>query len=179
MSVDHRSPELDRLLAELRSPLLKQLAAYWLQRRDGARVTRRSAIDPRDFPSLLQHIFLYDYDPATRRLTLRLAGEEIRRMLPRSNPGARLDEIIPPAYFPTVEARYRRVCEEPAIMHAVGRVFLNLGGTGSGERILLPLAGDDGVVRQMLGATLYQLGDRYLGGTEFDREEVAIGFAAL
>lgn len=168
-----------KLLASIRSPLLQRLVSYWFERRGGAPVTPRREIGPADFPALLPHVFLYDYDPAIRGLTLRLAGEEIRRILPNSLPGTPIEQIIPAVSLDSVLGRYRRVCEEPAILHATGRVFLNLGGTGVGERVCLPLAGADGSVRQMIGATIYNLGDHLHDGSTFAREEVAITFTPL
>src|SRR3546814_9211418 len=81
-------------------------------------------------------------------------------MLPNSVAGTPLDRIMPARSLPEVLARYRRVCEQPAIGMAAGRVFLSLGGSGVGERLLLPLADATGQVFQMLGATLYQIGER-------------------
>jgi hypothetical protein len=159
--------------------LLRAFVAHWYAQRDGHTVTRRADISITRFASLLPHIFLYDYDTSTRDLTLRLAGEEIRRILPNSRPGTPLAQIMPAEFFTPVLERYRRVCEEPAIMLATGRVFLRLGGTGVGERVLLPLADPHGRVHQMLGATLYQIGDLLPDGSLFAREDVATRFFPL
>lgn len=164
----------------IRAPELRAFAEHWFAcRRAGERVTRRSDLDIFHLPALIPCLFLYDYDPATRGFTLRVAGEEIRRLLPHSLPGTPLEQIMPPALLPVVQERYRRVCEEPAILHGIGRVFVNLGGSGVGERIVLPLAGADGRVNQMIGATIYAFGDRLENGSTFAREEVAITFIPL
>jgi hypothetical protein len=163
----------------VRSPRLKQLIAYWFDRRSEAAVTKRSAIDPLDFPALLPRIFLYDYDPVARRFVLRLAGEEIRNLLPNSTPGTPIEQIMPAAELDNVLARYGRVCEEPAIMHAAGRVFLKLGGSGVGERVVLPLAGEDGKVRQMIGATIYDIDRALPDAGILDHGEVAVSFLPL
>jgi len=164
--------ELDRFLQKIHAPLLRDFVAQWYSRRDGRTVTRRQDFDIFQFRALLPYLFLYDYDAATRGLTLRLAGEEIRRLLPNARPGTPLDRIMPAGYVAPVLERYRRVCEEPAIILTTGRVFLNLDGTGVGERILLPLADADGRIYQMLGATLYQLGDHLHDGSLFAGEDV-------
>lgn len=168
-----------QILASIRSPLLHSLVSCWLERRGTARVTRRVDIGPADFPALLPHVFLYDYDPDSSGLTLRLAGEEIRRILPNSLPGTPIERIIPSVSLDTVLARYRRVCTEPAMLHATGRIFLSLGGTGVGERVCLPLKGPDGKIRQMIGATIYNLGDHLHDGSTFTREEVTLTFTPL
>lgn len=167
-------------LLPIQAPLLKDFVGYWYDsRRADAPVTRRDDFDIFHIPALVPHLFLYDYDPTQRSFLLRVAGEEIRRLLPSSRPGVALEQIMPSAALPAVQERYRRVCEEPAILHAIGRVFFNLGGSGVGERIVLPLADADGKVHQLLGATIYTLGDQNEQGRIFEREEVTLTFASL
>lgn len=172
-------PAIEKIHQTVHAPLLRELAAYWYAQRGANVVTRRSDFDVFRFASLLPHMFLYDYDSRTRDLTLRLAGEEIRRMLPNSVAGTPLDRIMPAQALPEVQARYRRVCEQPAVSLVVGRVFLSLGGSGIGERLLLPLADSSGKVFQMLGATIYQVGDALDAGSTFAREEVQTTFFPL
>ncbi|HLT79078.1 MAG TPA: PAS domain-containing protein [Ferrovibrio sp.] len=167
------------ILDYIRSPRLRRLAETWFARRGDARVTRREDIGPADFPALLPHVFLYDFEPETRRLTLRLAGEEIRNLMPKAARGLTLEEIVPEAALETVRGRYLRVCEEPAIMHAAGRVFLDPQATGSGERLLLPLGDATGAVRQMIGATIYVLPDLRRDDSVFAHEEVETTFFPL
>lgn len=164
----------------IRAPLLADFVRYWLEcRRPGDVVTRRADFDIFHLRPLVPHLFLYDFDAGDRSFTLRVAGEEIRRLLPNSTAGTQLEHIMPPAVLPTVLERYRRVCEEPAIMHAIGRVFLNLGGMGVGERIALPLADKYGHVYQLLGATLYQHGSALDDGSPFERGEVSLTYIPL
>ncbi|MBP7063783.1 PAS domain-containing protein [Ferrovibrio sp.] len=46
--------------AHVKDGLLRDLLAYYLARRDGARVPLRSRIAPMDFPKLLSNVFLYE-----------------------------------------------------------------------------------------------------------------------
>jgi hypothetical protein len=166
-------------LKPIRASLLRDFVRYWLEcRAEGAVVTRRADFDIFHLRALIPHLFLYDYNPSDQGFTLRVAGEEIRRLLPNSVAGMPLDRIMPPAFFTEVHNRYRQVCERPAILHAIGRVFLNLGGSGVGERIALPLADEQGKVYQLLGATLYELGDQR-HGSRFEREEFTLTFTPL
>lgn len=142
-------------------------------------MTRREDFDLFHLPALVPHLFLYDFDPAQRSFVLRVAGEEIRRLLPNSRPGVPLEKIMPPAALAAVLDRYRRVCETPAIMHAIGRVFVKLGGSGIGERIVMPLADANGRVHQLPGATIYGLGGQNEQDRVFEREEVTLTFAPL
>lgn len=166
-------------LKPIQAALLQDFVRHWLDcRRRGEAVTRRADFDIFRLRALVPNLFLYDYNPGDRSFTLRVAGEEIRRLLPNSIAGMPLNRIMPPAFFPEVLRRYRRVCEEPAALHAIGRVFLNLGGAGIGERIVLPLADEQGKVYQLLGATLYELGD-HKDGSHFEREEFTLTFIPL
>src|SRR3546814_14130874 len=108
--------------------MLRAFVAYWYAQRGANLVTRRADFEIFRFAPLLPHIFLYDYDSRTRELTLRLAGEEIRRMLPNSVAGTPLDRIMPARALPAVRARYRRVCEPPGMRQAAGRVVLRQNG---------------------------------------------------
>lgn len=160
--------------------MLQGFVGHWLDRRHAASVvTRREDFDLFHLPALVPHLFLYDFDPAQRSFVLRVAGEEIRRLLPHSRPGVPLEQIMPPAALATVQERYRRVCETPAIMHAIGRVFVKLGGTGIGERIVMPLADANDRVHQLLGATIYDLDGQNGQDRVFEREEVTLTFASL
>ena len=169
---------LENILQAIRTPGLRDLVSHWYRCRKGHLVTRRSDFDIFGIAALLPYVFLYDYDRRTRNLILRLAGEEIRRLLPNSVAGTPLERIMPPQVLPEVLARYRRVCEQPSIGLVAGRVFLNLGGSGVGERLLLPLADAEGHVHQMLGATFYQLDDGP-DGQQFAREDVSSSFFPL
>ena len=141
--------------AHVRDPRLRRFLAHYLGLRQGRRIPRRDQISPLDFPDLLSSVFLYEFDPASQDFHIRLAGDHIARMLQTARAGARLSEVFPPAAFPIVLERYRRVCLTPSVMHNVGRVFHNLGGSGYGERIAMPLLGEDGTPAFFLGATCY------------------------
>jgi hypothetical protein len=168
------------VLQSIHAPLLRDFVRYWLDcRQPGTMVTRRADFDIFHIPALVQHLFLYDFDAQARHFVLRVAGEEIRRILPHSLPGTPLERIIPPAVLAQVQERYCRVCEEPAMLHSMGRVFLNLGGTGVGERVVLPLADERGAVYQLLGATIYQLGSSLDDGSTFAHEEVTLTYFPL
>lgn len=150
-------PQLPDLAAfgHVKDGLLRDLLAYYLAQRAGARVPLRSRIAPMDFPKLLSNVFLYEYVAADDDFHMRLAGEEIRTMLQTTRPGAKLAEVFPPEIAAMVRERYRQVCRESCVMHNIGQVFERMGGSGQGERIVMPLADDQGAVRFLLGATVY------------------------
>ncbi|WP_341705551.1 PAS domain-containing protein [Ferrovibrio sp.] len=171
--------DIQPILQNIHASVLRDFVAHWHAQRGGRPVPRRQDLDIFLFPQLLPHVFLYDYLPGPRDLVLRLAGEEIRRRLPDALPGQPLAAIMPPDALPIVQRYYRRVCEEPSIMWAAGRVFAALGDSGVGERICLPLADGDGRIFQMLGITLYQQGDHLPDGSAVASEEIDTVFFPL
>lgn len=144
----------------VQDPLLRELLAYYLARRAGARVPLRSRIAPMDFPKLLSNVFLYEYVAADDDFHIRLAGEEIRTMLQTTRQGSKLAEVFPPEIAAIVRERYLQVCRDSSVMHNIGLVFERMGGSGQGERIAMPLADDQGAVRFLLGATVYHFPQR-------------------
>lgn len=64
-------------LDHLRDRRIRDLAAYWLEKRDVGPVPQRRNIDPVDIPWALPFIWLCDYLPEERDFAYRLAGEAI------------------------------------------------------------------------------------------------------
>lgn len=112
-----------------------------------------------DFPKLLSSVFLYEYDKAAGDFRMRLAGNTIAEMLQTVKAGALLSEVFPPNVHPTMLERYRRVCFQRSVMHNIGNVFHQMGGTGIGERIVMPLLDEHDEPNFFLGATMYPLPD--------------------
>ena len=52
-------------------------------------------------------------------------------------------------------ARYTRTLTEPAIVRAIGAVYVAAGRLTQGERLALPMLGRSGLTDTMLGATFY------------------------
>ena len=153
----------------VRDPCLRRFLAHYLDLRNGRRVPYRNQISPIDFPDLLGIVFLYEFDPVSQDFYIRLAGDHVARMLRTARAGSKLSEVFPPDALP--------ICLTPCVMHNVGRVFHNLGGTGTGERIAMPLLGDDGEPAFFLGATTYSLAPDPAHGT--DETPVRITYTPL
>ena len=127
---------------------------------------------------MLSDVFLYEFDPATQDFHIRLAGDHVARMLRTTRSGARLSEVLPPEALPIVLERYLRICTTPCVMHNIGRVFHNLGGTGSGERIAMPLIGDSGTPSFFFGATSYAV-EADADATEDHDDPVTVTYTPL
>lgn len=118
---------------------------------------KRSAIDPTAIGPILSSVWMCDYLPDGRRLRMRLVGEDINRLYGRNVTNCMFEEIIAPGLLPELMQRYRRVVEEPAIMHNAGNIYLASDRSEVGERLVLPLADDSGAVRHVIGASVYRM----------------------
>lgn len=133
---------------------LRRLLQHWLDRRIGRPVPSRASIDPAELGSLLSSIWMCDYLPQGRRFRMRLAGEDINRVYGRSINQCDFEEIIAPDMLDHVLFLYRRVIEEPAILHCSGHIYLASGRSRVGERLVLPLTDDSGAVMHAIGASI-------------------------
>jgi len=144
--------------AHVKDARLAGLLAYYLDLRQGMQVPRRNQVSPLDFPHLLGNVFLYEVTGDGDYL-IRLAGDEIARMLQTTRAGSRLSAVFPPDAFPLVAERFDRICETRSVMHNIGQVFHRVGGSGHGERIVMPLLDETSLPRFLLGATVYAVAD--------------------
>jgi hypothetical protein len=139
-----------------KSDIVRSSYEYWLSKRAGARLPRRSDIRAEEIPRLLPYLFLVDVvraridDPPAFRF--RLAGTQIAVWAGRDYTGAMLDE---PSYGPNwrqVHDIYANVVatREPAYSEYSapwqGREFLTY------ERIIAPLSGDGETIDMLFGA---------------------------
>ena len=164
--------------AHVKDERLRRLLRHWLERRGDGLTPRRSAIDPTAIAPILSIIWLCDFLPADRRFRMRLAGEEINQLYGRNVTQCSFEEIIAPALLDDVMGRYRRVVEEPAILHCSGHVYLASNRSDVGERLVLPLSDDSGAVLHMIGATVYRL-ELKLGEGPITRESMTETFTPL
>ncbi|GHD53895.1 hypothetical protein GCM10017083_30810 [Thalassobaculum fulvum] len=145
--------------SRVRAPKLRRLINLWHAARDGdAGMPRKARIDPIDLAraGLLPQIWLVERQP-DRRLVYRLAGEEINAVFGRSVAGAALEDLIERSQAEVVVGRWNRVLDEALVMHAVGEVYSDAGNLYSGERVVLPLADEQGAPMFLIGATEYRL----------------------
>ena len=96
----------------VRHPELRRLVRYYRDACGGGRMITRAALDPMLLKSMLPRVFYYDYDAATDDFRLRLAGEEIRAVLPSAKRGARVADIIPASSVDRIRGYFRRVVKE-------------------------------------------------------------------
>lgn len=134
---------------------LQRLFDYWNSKRRGRLMPSRGDIDPLEIGWALPYIFLVDYDP-TRGITYRLAGGHVAGIFGHGNlKGLQPRDFLPPDRADVIEAAFRRVIEEPAVMVMRGMVYLRVDRLPMGERIFLPLAdAESGAGNGALGMTV-------------------------
>ena len=174
---DSRALGLDAF-AHVKDERLRRLLRHWLERRGDGLTPERSAIDPTAIAPILSSIWLCDYLPADRRFRMRLAGEEINQIYGRNVTQCSFEEIIAPALLDDVMRRYRRVVEEPAILHCDGNIYLASNRSEVGERLVLPLCDDSGGMMHAIGASVYRM-ELKVGEGPITRESMTETFTPL
>ena len=136
---------------------LYALYEYWLRLARGARgLPARESFDPMHLPRLLPYIWVIEVDGRSNRFRLRLAGEEINVIYGRNIGRKFFAEVFDQRDMATIVTGYKRALQEPAVFYAKGNVYADAGHSCAGERLGLPMLGDDGGTRILLGATVYE-----------------------
>jgi len=145
--------ETPPVLADVR---LRSLYEYWaaLGRAAGG-LPSIQAFDPLRQPRLLSNLWILEVEPDTNRLRMRLAGESINSVYRRNIGGQYFSDVFQPSEVALMVARYTRTLTEPAIVRAVGAVYVAAGRLSQGERLAMPMLGRSGLTDTMLGATFY------------------------
>src|SRR5262245_30901471 len=143
--------------AHLQDRRLQILLNYWLGLRGGEAIPPRSAIDPAAIAPVLPYIWLCEFMPDEARFRMRLAGEEINKFYGRNISRAYFDEITDDRFRTMMVRRYRRVIEDPSIMHCTGHIYFANESRVVGERLGLPLRAEDGRVLQIIGISVYDI----------------------
>jgi hypothetical protein len=113
------------------------------------------SFDPLHRPRLLSNLWILEVAPDTRRFRMRLAGESINAVYRRNIGGQYLSDVFQPSEIALMVERYSRALTEPAIVRAIGAVYVAAGRLTQGERLALPMIGRTGLTDTMLGATFY------------------------
>ena len=146
--------------AHLKDQRLQLLLNYWLDLRGSEAIPLRSTLDPTAIAPILPYIWLCEFVPDEERFRMRLAGEEINKFYGRNISRVYFDEIADDRFRTMMVRRYRRVIEEPSIMHCTGHIYFANESRVVGERLGLPLRADDGRVLQVIGVSVYDTPSR-------------------
>jgi hypothetical protein len=113
------------------------------------------AFDPLHLPKLLSNLWILEVAADTHRLRMRLAGESINAIYRRNIGGQYFSDVFQPSEVALMVERYSRALTEPAIVCAIGTVYVAAGRLTQGERLAMPMLGRSGLTDTMLGATFY------------------------
>jgi hypothetical protein len=135
---------------------LRSLYEYWValgRAADG--LPQVQAFDPLHLPRLLSNLWILEVVADAQRFRMRLAGESINAVYGRNVGGQYFSDVFQPSEVALMVERYTRTLTEPAIVRAIGTVYVAAGRLIQGERLALPMLGRSGLTDTMLGATFY------------------------
>jgi hypothetical protein len=138
------------------SPALHAVAAHWNAARGNRMMPSWQQLQPSRIAAQLPIVWVYKYDRQTGEFTGRLAGDRIARHYGKNFRGIRLEELHAPEMLPGMVAIMNRVVEGPALYSSSGRLFRQGDRIGTGQRIVLPLAGDGVHGDGLIGASDYE-----------------------
>ncbi|HVM85666.1 MAG TPA: PAS domain-containing protein [Candidatus Binatia bacterium] len=150
--------------AAIESEELRVVARHWVAARGGRRMPAWRDIDPIEIGRSLRYVWSWKYDRATDAFIGRLAGEEIDRAFGKSLRGMRMEEFYTPEIYHLAFPRHRRVVTGPGFMRGKGMVFVRLGLSAIGERIVLPLSENGVEADGIIGGTYYRAAPEPLAG---------------
>lgn len=135
-----------------RDPDLRALYAYWDGVRRGRLMPRRTDVDPTQIPKLLPYIFMYNAAP-DGGFTIRLAGEELMRFLPRSPVGQAAGWTMTPSGAEMIVQILAAVVRDRAPKFRMGKAYWQHNREHRDfEACYLPLSSDGETVDVIFGA---------------------------
>ena len=147
--------DFEALLSAIESPSLKAVAPHWQAARNGTPLPSWQRLRPAQIAQHLSIIWAYRFDRSSRQFVGRLAGDRISECFGKNFRGAQLQDIHPPHGFEISYAAMSKVALTPAIYLNRGPLFRYMDRVVTGERIMLPLAGDGCTCDCVLGASQY------------------------
>ena len=142
----------------LASPEQRDLLAYWQSKRQGRLAPARAEINPKEIPSLLRNLHLYEVKEDGQVFRLRLVGTELVAAVGADPTGKVITrETREPAYFERVFSclqeglAHRRPIRQTAV-----RTLAPRRDYTSAESLILPLSDDGRTVNMILVSTLFK-----------------------
>ncbi|WP_420403970.1 PAS domain-containing protein [Nisaea sp.] len=156
-------PSDDRAISELRKRIpqaderIFEFFAAWLAARSDALVARRKDFSPLSVPSLLRYIWIYRFEPEVGDYVCKLAGESVNDAWGRGIKGRTIRNIVGEIDYPVVKERWDKIVGVPLIQYGAVEERLSSLDAWHAERLLLPMASEDGKTDVILGISLYNL----------------------
>jgi hypothetical protein len=137
-------------------PVLRQLLAYWNDRRGARWAPTRADIRPADIKSLLPDVMMWNVDDGA--YTMRLVGEHIVRFVGSNNTGKSAVRDMPPASAASMLGVLNRVVDGRAPVFRLGKAYwLQEKSYRDFEACYLPLSSDGRTVDIILGGVKFDI----------------------
>ena len=145
-----------RFCSTVQSPALQAVVAHWHEARGDAAMPSWEQLKPSRMAAQLSILWSYRYDKALGQFVGRLAGKSVDWGSAKNFRGTPLAELWPTDAGREAHYSMLRAISEPAIYRVAGGLFKQGGRIIEGERIAMPLAGDNIHGDGILGASAYQ-----------------------
>lgn len=157
MTQSHRAIEELRKRLPHADQRLFEFFACWVEARGDALVPRRKDFSPLAVPSLLRFIWMYRFLPEVGDFVCQLAGESVNDAWGRGIKGRTIRDVVGEEDYAICRQRWDRIVGEPLIQYGAVEEELAALNAWHAERLLLPMASDDGTIDVILGISLYKL----------------------
>ena len=143
------------LLDKIETPCLRQLYAYWDERRQGREFPARSDLDPLDFRYALGHVLLLDVLADPLRFRFRLHGSLLAERAGYDMTGKLADDLPDPTNRQGLIERCRGLVEARQPLAVINERILGRRRFGY-EAVWLPLAKDGRTIDMLMGGVVYR-----------------------
>jgi len=171
----------ERAISELKKRIpraderILEFFAAWLAARGDALVARCKDFSPIRIPSLLRYLWIYRFEPEAGDYVCKLAGESVNEAWGKGIKGRTIRQVVGEIDYPTVRQRWDNIVGGPLIQYGALEEQLSSLKAWHAERLLLPMASDDGKIDVILGISLYNL-DRFTDEGNVNVSEVVLQF---
>jgi hypothetical protein len=141
--------------AHVSHDIVHRFIRYWLDRRQGRLMPRKSDIDPVDVYWALPYASVIEIQDEGRKAYVRLSGEKVREAWGRKIVDRTIQELLPRETFVKYAANLKRMYDEKLILHSIGSIDINPNTVIPCERMFLPLSDRDDLVTHCFGLSLY------------------------
>jgi hypothetical protein len=135
---------------------LKELFAYWLEKKGSRFAPSRADLDPVDIPRLLPYVGLVDVLRDPLRFRYRLTGSNITTGYGQELTGRFLDEIDLDGHQHEIIREYQVVSELGEAVCATWEYSRKDGRYIAYERLALPLSNDGKTVNMLFGGCCFE-----------------------
>ena len=140
---------------DIKEPLLRQLFAYWNDKRGTRRLPSRKDISPAEIPKLLPHLMMVDVAETLGDFRYRLFGTSVCQGFGWDRTGVRFAELPNIENYEEVYEGYWQTYDQAIPVYFPGRIVSKEMHFISYSRLTLPLSSDDKVVDQILGGCVF------------------------